>query len=230
MHLNMANNADKHDHEQLDNLAQHLNNISFEEEYNRNRNDDSVESDIDDDPNESDLPNTLIITNVDDSVYDEIEARNTFECLFREHGLANFQYLKSFRRVRVEYRSSVDAAKAHITLHETELFGKRIKCYFAQPVEKLSDGSPHLQIPPPHKQFLISPPASPPIGWEPHPEAEPVIDYDLLAALATLAPGESHELHPASESAPGIVVHICEDPDGFENRPKIEQTRRPEFR
>ena len=51
----MANNADKQDHEQLDNLAQHLNNSSFEEEHNRNRNDDSVESDIDDDSNESDL-------------------------------------------------------------------------------------------------------------------------------------------------------------------------------
>lgn len=224
----MANNGDKQNHEQIDNLSQHLNNISFEDEYNRNRNEDTVENDIED-SNESDLPNTLIIANVDVSVYDEIEARNTFECLFREHGLADFQYLKSFRRVRVEYRSSVDAAKARITLHETDLFGKRIKCYFAQPVEKLSDGSPHLRIPPPHKQFLISPPASPPVGWEPHNEGEPVIDYDLLAALANLAPGESHELHPASDSAPGIVVHICEDPDGFENRPKIEQTRRPEF-
>ncbi len=226
----MAENGDRQNLQEIDNITHHLNNIGFNDNSDINHDDDEDVGDEIDDPSDSDdLPKTLIIANVDESVFDTIEARNTFECVFREHGLADFQYLKSFRRARVEYRSSVDAAKARITLHETELFGKRIKCYFAQPIEKLSEGSPHLQIPPPTKQFLISPPASPPVGWEPHDEREPVIDYDLLSALASLAPGESHELHPASDSAPGIVVHICEDPDGFENRPKIEQTRRPDI-
>jgi len=47
----------------------------------------------------------------------------------------------------------------------------------------------YLELPQPHKQYLISPPGSPPDGWEPVKERAPAINYDLLTAIANLAPG-----------------------------------------
>lgn len=69
----------------------------------------------------------------------------------------------------------------------------------------------HLRPPALEKQFLISPPASPPEGWEPSEEAQPVLNIDLQSALANLLPGTSHELHAATDDQPGIFVHICPD-------------------
>ncbi|KAL5965727.1 Calcipressin-2 [Taenia solium] len=68
----------------------------------------------------------------------------------------------------------------------------------------------HLALPKPEHLFLLSPPASPPVGWEPKVEAEPLINYDLLHALAALEPGKAHELHPPERDKPGIVVTPCE--------------------
>lgn len=79
-----------------------------------------------------------------------------------------------------------------------------------------------LQPPAPYKQFLISPPASPPAGWQPHEEGEPIVNHDLLAALANLMPGESHELLPPSTDQPGIVIHTAKVKDG-EDAIEIEE-------
>jgi len=52
-----------------------------------------------------------------------------------------------------------------------------------------SPKSQYLEPPQPQRQFLISPPGSPPDGWEPVKERAPAINYDLIAAITNLAPG-----------------------------------------
>ncbi|XP_003696930.1 protein sarah [Apis florea] len=178
---------------------------------------------------DEDLPTSVIVTNVDPRVFKNDELKDEIQDLFKQFGKdATFQYFRSFRRMRVNYSSPNAAANARIQLHQTHFGETNINCYFAQPVTPIDVEDQHLQPPALTKQFLISPPASPPIGWEPREENEPLVNHDLLAAIANLSAGGSHELHPGGSGQPGIVVHVCETTNPIKNVPRIQHTRCPE--
>ncbi|KAG5267722.1 hypothetical protein AALO_G00224910 [Alosa alosa] len=192
----------------------------------------------------TDLPNALIACKVLEDVFNDDQLKARFEAVFLAFDAGTtFQFFKSFRRVRINFTDALAAAEAREKLHKTDFNGKEMRLYFAQSVHI---GSPSLQPPKPDKQFLISPPASPPVGWQQTPDAQPLINYDLLRAVSKLGPGEQYELHTGTPTTPSVIVHVCETEedssegeadggaDGGEGgkqraRPKIIQTRRPDF-
>lgn len=54
-------------------------------------------------------------------------------------------------------------------------------------------------------------------------KGEPIVNHDLLAALANLMPGESHEFQPPSTEHPGIVIHTAKVKDETDDTDENEQ-------
>lgn len=120
------------------------------------------------------------------------------------------------------------------TLDGETLMGYRIRVYFGLDTP-LNPSDQHLPLPKSDKLFFISPPPSPPMGWEVKEEEAPnkiVHAEDLAAALArlhahshndTLSPGTDSESSPVTRRRAGssTIVYHPEDHGDSPNLPAI---------
>eukprot|EP01135_Chromosphaera_perkinsii_P007872 Nk52_evm64s1020 gene=Nk52_evmTU64s1020 len=118
--------------------------------------------------------------------------------------------------------------------------GQKFKIYFAEELNYASQNRRPslLAVPKLEKQFLISPPASPPAGWQPSQEGVPVVSQELIDSLERLtARGRTHVLYDDNNSHPSITLMDCSG-DGENNASaNIEatnisdcRTKRPDFK
>ena len=126
------------------------------------------------------------------------EIRQTIDPFAKIHTWAP---LKSFKRIVVSFFDIESAIQIRQTLDGETIMGYRIRVYFGMNTP-LNPSDQHLPLPKSDKLFFISPPPSPPMGWEMRDESEPnkvVHPEDLAEALAKLHARHTDAPEPMSE-------------------------------
>ncbi|KAL1305177.1 hypothetical protein AAFC00_002098 [Neodothiora populina] len=134
--------------------------------------------------------NTLIITNLDDpAIFTAANLASIRQALDDQNTLYSFSPLKSFRRIICSFYTIEAATEVRQKLDGETVLGHRIRVYFGQETKLVESEDQHLKAPHAGKLFFISPPPSPPHGWESREEEPPNKDVhadDLAAALHRL--------------------------------------------
>lgn len=110
------------------------------------------------------------------------------ETINRHAPIHTWAPLKSFRRVVVSFFDVDSAITIRQKVDGEQIMDCRVRVYFGLNTP-LNPSDQHLPLPKSDKLFFISPPPSPPMGWEMHNEEPPnqiTHAEDLAAALAKL--------------------------------------------
>ncbi len=135
--------------------------------------------------------NTLLITNLQAPEIFASPTLTSIQHAINEHApIHTFSPLKSMRRIIVTFFTTEDAISIRKVLDGESVLGSRVRVYFGQQTKiDVADEERYLQAPKSSKLFFISPPPSPPMGWEMRNEEPPNKDVhaeDLAAALSKL--------------------------------------------
>ncbi|PVI06814.1 Calcipressin [Periconia macrospinosa] len=149
--------------------------------------------------------NTLIITNlVEPEIFQPANLIQIRETINRHGAVHTWAPLKSFKRIVVSFFDVSSAIEIRQKVDGETIMGCRVRVYFGLDTP-LNPSDQHLPLPKSDKLFFISPPPSPPMGWEMRDEEPPnqiVHAEDLAIALAKLhADADSRDIseHAADE-------------------------------
>lgn len=133
--------------------------------------------------------NTLLITNLQsDDIFKPDNLQTIRDLVAQLAPIHAWAPLKSFRRIVVSFFDEAAAIKVRSVWDGEAIMGERCRVYFGQPTP-IDAQDVHLALPDAGKLFFISPPPSPPHGWEMKLEDAPnkmVHAEDLAEALAKL--------------------------------------------
>ncbi len=134
--------------------------------------------------------NTLIFTNLQSrDIFAADNLQSIRDLISAKAAIHAFSPLKSLNRIIVSFYSDADAIAVRQDWDGEAIMGERCRVYFGQPTPLTTQQDLHLALPDAGKLFFISPPPSPPHGWEQKMEDAPnkmVHADDLADALAKL--------------------------------------------
>ena len=117
--------------------------------------------------------NTLLLTNLQNP---QIFAAPNLQTIRQEINksalIHTFSPLKSFRRIIVSFHTIDDAILVRKLLDYSPIMGERVRVYYGEPTP-INPVDQHLAAPESQKLFFISPPPSPPHGWQMRNEEPP---------------------------------------------------------
>ncbi|PBP21663.1 calcipressin [Diplocarpon rosae] len=152
--------------------------------------------------------NTLLITNLQDpSVFRADNLQTIRELINSSAPIHSWAPIKFLRRIIVSFFDEASAIRIRQILDGEAIMGERVRVFFSQPTP-IEPKDEHLNLPDAGKLFFISPPPSPPHGWEMKLEDAPnklVHADDLAEALAKLhaKPRTDLPASPMSEAEEG---------------------------
>lgn len=157
--------------------------------------------------------NTLIFTNLNSSdIFAADNLQIIREAISKIADIFAWSPLKSFKRIIVAFYDEESAIKVRRDFDGQNLLDDSCRVYFGAPTPLIGSQDVHLALPDAGKLFFISPPPSPPHGWEMTMEDAPnkmVHADDLADALAKLhhhtgpKPGDYSPISPAESSRAG---------------------------
>lgn len=195
--------------------------------------------------------NTLLITNLQNpAIFRPENLQAIRELINGSAPIHSWAPIKSFRRIIVSFFDEDAAIRIRQILDGDHIMGERVRVFFGKPTPTEAKEE-HLELPDAGKLFFISPPPSPPHGWQMKLEDAPnkqVHAEDLAEALAKLrakpstdcpaSPGSdvgsasrqrsgSTTIYNPSEHglSPNLPAISVEDMTGENNISPIEQER-----
>lgn len=134
--------------------------------------------------------NTLLITKLNDpKIFHPASLATIRQHINSIAPLNSFSPLKSMARIIVSFYSDEDCVKVRQEIDGSAFTPEVIaKCFFGEPTP-IDQETKYLERPDAGKLFFISPPPSPPVGWESKTEDPPNKDVhaeDLMAKLSEL--------------------------------------------
>lgn len=150
--------------------------------------------------------NTLLITRLDDpKIFHPASLATIRQHINDLAPLNSFSPLKSLSRIICSFYDTESAIRVRQEFDGAPFLGTTVaKCYFGEPTP-IGDEKKYLDKPDAGRLFFISPPPSPPVGWEMRHEDPPnkeVHADDLAAKLAMLTGKMGRDVTEEDDSKP----------------------------
>ncbi|KAG9304167.1 hypothetical protein G9A89_019729 [Geosiphon pyriformis] len=164
---------------------------------------------------ETPATNTLLITNLNRRTFLSEETLAELRSQLEEYGeIYKFVPMKCFNRILAVFYQTTDAKVAKTNLDRAIFLKNTLRIYYGMytPIRDKNHDSQHLHVPQIEKNWLISPPGSPPLEWVQIREDAPnsnTFAKDLVHALSNVA------LHNSSRDFEDLVDDDSDELLGF---------------